>query len=106
MSSEPLVRLVKGADGKSIALKVGSDASFELNIKTLKAMVMTLGYRLEPDLVTADEHRGAVETDPEYRAVHVLLHQLWTKDVGTEGYDKSKWKELDKAILRLARRGT
>lgn len=38
-----------------------------------------------------------------YKSAHLALHRLWTKDVGTDGYDKSKWKELDNAVNKLAR---
>jgi hypothetical protein len=30
------------------------------------------------------------------------LHVLWTKAVGTDGYDKSQWKALEKDFHRLA----
>jgi hypothetical protein len=31
-----------------------------------------------------------------------LLHKLWTKAVGTEGYVKAEWLELERAILKAA----
>lgn len=37
--------------------------------------------------------------DPKFRNIHELLHELWTKAVGTPGYSKSLWKKLDKAIV-------
>ncbi len=33
---------------------------------------------------------------------HALLHRLWTKAVGTLGYDKSEWGALEEILLRLA----
>jgi hypothetical protein len=30
--------------------------------------------------------------------VHLALHILWTKAVGTPGYVKNEWKELEAAI--------
>ena len=35
--------------------------------------------------------------------LHRLLHTLWTKDVGTRGYDKAKWKLLEAYLYALAR---
>lgn len=32
-----------------------------------------------------------METD---QAIHTLLHTLWTKAVGTDGYDKEEWKRM------------
>lgn len=32
-----------------------------------------------------------------------LLHELWTRDVGTTGYDKKKWLRLEAAFLSLER---
>lgn len=40
-------------------------------------------------------------TEDERLDLHALLHHLWTKDVGTEGYDKKKWMKLEEFILRL-----
>jgi len=28
-----------------------------------------------------------------------LFHRKWDRDVGTEGYDKKEWQELEKEIL-------
>ena len=30
-----------------------------------------------------------------------LFHRKWSRDVGTEGYDKHEWVELEKEILAL-----
>lgn len=34
--------------------------------------------------------------------MHELLHRLWTKAVGTEGYNKGEWERLE-AMLPLAK---
>ena len=31
------------------------------------------------------------------------LHELWTKDVGTPGYDKAKWRQLEGKLHRAMR---
>jgi len=41
--------------------------------------------------------------------LHVLLHVLWTRDVGTPGYDKRKWQRLSAylfALLKAVPEGT
>ena len=30
-----------------------------------------------------------------------LLHHLWTKAVGTQGYVKEEWRQMEACILRL-----
>lgn len=35
---------------------------------------------------------------PANRQTHELLQKLWTKAVGTPGYDKEEWKSLERAI--------
>lgn len=30
---------------------------------------------------------------------HHLLHHLWTKAVGTAGYDKAEWIELERRLV-------
>lgn len=35
---------------------------------------------------------------------HLLLHSLWTKAVGTPGYDKSQWRELERTLERAESR--
>ncbi len=32
-----------------------------------------------------------------------LFHNLWTRDVGRDGYNKSNWLELEKLILNLTK---
>lgn len=32
------------------------------------------------------------------KEIHYLLHELWTKAVGTPGYDKSRWLELERIL--------
>lgn len=34
---------------------------------------------------------------------HRILHRLWTRDVGTPGYDKRLWLELESAVIALER---
>ncbi len=48
---------------------------------------------------------GLKDTDPKFFAADRLMHELWTKAVGTPGYDKQKWRALEAAIIDLARRG-
>jgi len=36
------------------------------------------------------------------RRLHSIFHTLWSRDVGTPGYDKSLWKEMDRLISELA----
>ena len=53
-----------------------------------------------------DEGRGGVVMDSKQDDLVVtnktiadgLLHRLWTKAVGTEGYDKEEWKALEREI--------
>lgn len=33
---------------------------------------------------------------------HELLNQLWTKAVGTEGYEKAEWRELEAILTQAA----
>lgn len=40
-----------------------------------------------------------------YRRVSRALHKLWTRAVGTPGYVKADWRELDNAIYQLATDG-
>lgn len=35
---------------------------------------------------------------------HALLHRLWTKAVGTDGYIKQEWKDLEAFIAQFNRR--
>lgn len=35
---------------------------------------------------------------PEYKALHVKLHRMWSAAVGTPKYEKREWKALDAAI--------
>lgn len=37
------------------------------------------------------------------RELHHLLHDLWTRDVGTPGYEKAKWKRLSVWLYFLVR---
>lgn len=35
--------------------------------------------------------------------LHNVFHMLWTRDVGTPGYQKPIWRELDRLLCRLRR---
>jgi len=35
---------------------------------------------------------------PKYRALHALLHYLWTKSVNNPDYDKKEWESLEASI--------
>ena len=39
-----------------------------------------------------------------YRILHQLLHRLWTRAVGTPGYDKADWKRLELLLDELWRK--
>lgn len=32
-----------------------------------------------------------------------LFHNLWSRDVGRDGYDKEKWKRLEAEILKIVK---
>lgn len=34
---------------------------------------------------------------------HRILHRLWTRDVGTPGYNKRDWLELEAICMRMER---
>lgn len=40
-------------------------------------------------------------TEREMYETHLLLHKLWTSQVGTEGYNKEDWKRLEWLMDRL-----
>lgn len=42
---------------------------------------------------------GPVPTRGSKTEASALFHNLWTKDVGTKGYEKEKWKKLEKALF-------
>tara|TARA_Y100000310_G_scaffold294011_1_gene324101 strand:- start:690 stop:1040 length:351 start_codon:yes stop_codon:yes gene_type:complete len=37
----------------------------------------------------------------EARPLWQLFHKLWTRDVGTSGYDKERWLELERKIMSV-----
>lgn len=41
-----------------------------------------------------------------YREVHMLLHRLWTRAVGTPDYNKADWKVLERLLEDLWREAT
>ena len=38
------------------------------------------------------------QQDESKKSRDAILHELWTRDVGTPGYDKEKWKELSRIL--------
>lgn len=42
---------------------------------------------------------------PNYQRVHIAFHKLWSRSVGTPGYVKADWRELEAAIDLLATDG-
>lgn len=57
--------------------------------------------------VAVDFHGMAsdVHSYPRYRALHSLFLLLWDKAVGTEGYNRAEWEEVQQAIAELAQKG-
>lgn len=41
-----------------------------------------------------------------YLEANQALHRLWTRAVGTDGYDKAEWRTLDHALHVLRRLAT
>lgn len=39
---------------------------------------------------------------PEYRRISALFHKLWTRDVGTDEYEKEPWRQLERDLNDLA----
>lgn len=64
---------------------------------------VTDGWRC---MIRVEEEAPAAMVEREnFERVHRALHELWTKAVGQEGYDKPEWKTLEAAIYRLATDG-
>ncbi len=42
------------------------------------------------------------ELRQHYQSIHATLHRLWSRSVGTPGYDKTEWKALDDEVMRFA----
>jgi hypothetical protein len=40
-----------------------------------------------------------------WKRLHGIFHTLWTKAVGTPGYSKREWQELEAIIFRNAPHG-
>ena len=47
------------------------------------------------------QHVFPMRTPTNAREADRLMHVLWTKAVGTPGYDKAEWKALEAAIWAL-----
>lgn len=43
------------------------------------------------------------DEQPAIAEWHRILHRLWTRDVGTDGYNKADWLELEAICLRMER---
>lgn len=61
-------------------------------------------------MITIDDLFPAPTTAPtlaEFRAAfgraHNELHRLWTAEVGTPGYEKRPWRDLDNALSARGR---
>lgn len=54
--------------------------------------------------VRADTIMDAIEKNEDNGPMSELLHRLWTKAVGTEGYVKGEWQSLETVLYRLYRR--
>lgn len=52
----------------------------------------------EQEVRTAESSQDSTELR---ELAAMLFHRLWSKDVGTEGYDKQTWKALQKVLWRL-----
>lgn len=42
-------------------------------------------------------------TNFEMIELHGLLHKMWTRDVGRDGYDKVDWRRFEELITHAAR---
>jgi len=64
-----------------------------------------LGRRYEGG-VRAEDLLGSDDDERLYEDLsdHEMLHRLWTKAVGEEGYDKQEWKALEKRLGRKERK--
>jgi hypothetical protein len=47
-----------------------------------------------------DQLRRAIPVIRDFGTVKKLFHTLWTKAVGTKGYNKSEWKLLESVIWK------
>ena len=48
-------------------------------------------------MIELKQREGSAET----KRLNEVFHQLWTKAVGTEGYNKEEWQELGKLIIHF-----
>jgi hypothetical protein len=49
---------------------------------------------------------GLIDTDADFREASQLLHKLWSRTPSDGSYVKKDWKDLEAAILKLARRSS
>ena len=52
------------------------------------------------------EIKQAAERRKVERTAHVLLHQLWTKAVGTKAYNKRQWMEMESLLAKKESAGS
>lgn len=93
--------------GDLVVMKANATVHMRLD-GPLQSYVLQLDRRDFADLASpswATTRTAFVMPDEVFRrdsiAYH-LLHRLWTKAVGTPGYDKREWKELEKLLLACA----
>lgn len=49
-------------------------------------------------VLDVDEANEAAQ-GPHQADAHALFHRLWSKAVGTPGYDKAEWKRMEALLL-------
>lgn len=54
-------------------------------------------------MTNSKEGSVTAPTDVWSKELAEAFHDLWSRDVGTPGYDKSKWKRLEAEISKLRR---
>lgn len=53
------------------------------------------------DLLVKEQERFPLLSHPPYNRAHNALRDLWSSSVGSTGYDKSRWIELESAVRAL-----
>jgi len=76
------------------AVEVAHDVAQMKTRSHVQAAAQLAGFVLALSADLADEAF-------EQKGIHEQLHALWTAAVGTPGYDKSKWRAFEEALLRL-----
>ncbi len=65
-------------------------------MKTVQQVVRELIDGLRDGSIVLEQPPPAVSEEPLW----ALFHRLWSKDVGTPGYNKKDWVELERLILQ------